>query len=99
MDKGNDVLVVYLTSYGGRDFKLTASHWPLDVEPLTPQLLSAALDKAGIRNRVIVGLLFRRLNCPVGQRKHTGDDRRRRHPHLLGLWPFVGADLLWPYDV
>ncbi|MGB4114947.1 MAG: C13 family peptidase [Polaromonas sp.] len=53
MDKDNDVLVVYLTSHGGSDFKLAASHWPLDVEPLTPQLLRAALDKAGIRNRVI----------------------------------------------
>lgn len=53
MDKDNDVLMVYLTSHGGSDFKLAASHWPLDVEPLTPQLLRAALDKAGIRNRVI----------------------------------------------
>ena len=53
MDKDNDVLVVYLTSHGGSDFKLAASHWPLEVEPLTPQLLRAALDKAGIRNRVI----------------------------------------------
>ena len=53
MDKDNDVLVVYLTSHGGSDFKLAASHWPLDVEPLTPQLLRTALDKAGIRNRVI----------------------------------------------
>jgi Peptidase C13 family len=53
MDLRNDVLVVYLTSHGGSDFKLAASHWPLDVEPLTPQQLRAALDKAGIRNRVI----------------------------------------------
>lgn len=53
MDKDNDVLVVYLTSHGGSDFKLAAYHWPLEVEPLTPQLLRAALDKAGIRNRVI----------------------------------------------
>lgn len=53
MDLANDVLVVYLTSHGGSDFKLAASHWPLAVEPLTPQQLRAALDKAGIRNRVI----------------------------------------------
>ena len=53
MDLANDVLVVYLTSHGGNDFKLAASHWPLEVEPLTPQQLRAALDKAGIRNRVI----------------------------------------------
>ena len=53
MDVDNDLLVVYLTSHGGSDFKLAASHWPLEVEPLTPQQLRAALDKAGIRNRVI----------------------------------------------
>jgi Peptidase C13 family len=53
MDLDNDLLVVYLTSHGGSDFKLAASHWPLDVEPLTPHQLRAALDKAGIRNRVI----------------------------------------------
>lgn len=53
MDLANDLLVVYLTSHGGNDFKLAASHWPLEVEPLTPQLLRAALDKAGVRNRVI----------------------------------------------
>lgn len=53
MDKQNDVLVVYLTSHGARDFKLAASHGPLEVEPLSPSELRAALDRAGIRNRVI----------------------------------------------
>ncbi|MEO8021888.1 C13 family peptidase [Polaromonas sp.] len=53
MDKDNDVLVVYLTSHGARDFKLAASHWPLEVPPLSPAELREALDKAGIRHRVI----------------------------------------------
>jgi len=53
MDRDNDVLVVYLTSHGARDFKLAASHWPLEVAPLSPAELREALDKAGIRNRVI----------------------------------------------
>jgi hypothetical protein len=53
MDRDNDVLVVYLTSHGARDFKLAASHWPLEVDALSPAELRAALDKAGIRNRVI----------------------------------------------
>ncbi|MDP1956333.1 MAG: C13 family peptidase [Polaromonas sp.] len=53
MDRENDVLVVYLTSHGARDFKLAASHWPLEVPPLSPGELRAALDKAGIRHRVI----------------------------------------------
>jgi hypothetical protein len=45
--------VVYMTSHGARDFKLAASHWPLEVPPLSPAELRAALDKAGIRHRVI----------------------------------------------
>ncbi len=53
MDRDNDVLVVYLTSHGARDFKLAASHWPLEVDPLSPIELRRALDQAGIRNRVI----------------------------------------------
>jgi hypothetical protein len=53
MDRENDVLVVYLTSHGARDFKLSAANPPLEVEPLNPGDLRRALDKAGIRNRVI----------------------------------------------
>ncbi|MDB5846507.1 MAG: putative rane protein [Rhodoferax sp.] len=53
MDRDNDVLVVYLTSHGASNFHLSAEHGPLEVEPLTPQLLRTALDQAGIRNRVI----------------------------------------------
>jgi len=53
MDRANDVLVVYMTSHGARDFKLAASHWPLEVLPLSPAELRAALDQAGIRHRVI----------------------------------------------
>ena len=53
MDLKKDLLVVYLTSHGGSDFKLAASHWPLEIEPLTPQVLKQILDKAGVRNRVV----------------------------------------------
>jgi Peptidase C13 family len=53
MDKEKDILVVYLTSHGGSDFKLAAAHWPLEVEPLTPQELRSMLDKSGIRHRVV----------------------------------------------
>ena len=53
MDLEQDLLVVYLTSHGGSDFKLAASHWPLEMEALTPQVLKQMLDKAGVRNRVI----------------------------------------------
>ena len=53
MDRDNDVLVVYMTSHGASDFRLAASHWPLEVAPLTPGELREALDNAGIRHRVI----------------------------------------------
>ena len=53
MDRDNDVLVVYLTSHGASDYKLAAAHPPLDVDTVSPGELRAALDKAGIRNRVI----------------------------------------------
>lgn len=53
MDTGRDVLVVYLTSHGGADFKLAALNYPLEVEDLTAERLRAMLDEAGIRHRVI----------------------------------------------
>lgn len=54
MDRENDVLVIYMTSHGARNHALAAWHWPLEVEPSTPEMLRAALDGAQIRNRVIV---------------------------------------------
>ncbi|MDD0815841.1 C13 family peptidase [Curvibacter sp. HBC28] len=53
MDREHDVLVLYLSSHGAQDFKLAASHWPLEVDPIDPQGLRALLDEAGIQNRVI----------------------------------------------
>lgn len=53
MDRDNDVLMVYMTSHGARNHELAASHWPLEVPPVTPEMLRAALDDAGIRHRVI----------------------------------------------
>ena len=53
MDREHDVLVVYLTSHGGGNFQLAASHWPLQVDRLAPAELRRMLDEAGIRNRVV----------------------------------------------
>lgn len=53
MDRDADILVVYLTSHGASNFRLAAEHWPLQVQWLTPQRLRQALDRAGIRHRVI----------------------------------------------
>lgn len=53
MDTERDVLVVYLTSHGGADFKLAAEHWPLEVEELTAEQLRAMLDELGVRHRIV----------------------------------------------
>jgi len=53
MDRDQDLLVVYLTSHGARDFRLAASNPPLQVESISPGELRVALDEAGIRHRVI----------------------------------------------
>jgi hypothetical protein len=53
MDRQEDLLVVYLTSHGGSNFRLAATHPPLEVPWLTPQELREALDAAGIRHRVL----------------------------------------------
>ena len=53
MDRENDLLMVYMTSHGGGNFHLAANHEPLEVEPISPQMLRESLDRAGIKNRVI----------------------------------------------
>jgi len=53
MDRDEDVLFIHLTSHGARDGALSAEFWPLDVESVTPQMLKAWLDEAGVKNRVI----------------------------------------------
>lgn len=53
MDREQDVLVVYMTSHGARNQQLAAAHPPLQVDPMTPELLRHMLDDAGIRHRVI----------------------------------------------
>jgi hypothetical protein len=53
MDRDNDLLVLYLTSHGARDFRLAASNPPLQVDSISPGELRVALDEAGIRHRVI----------------------------------------------
>jgi hypothetical protein len=53
MDRERDVLVIYLTSHGAGDFKLSAEHEPLSVDAVSPAELRRLLDQAGIRNRVI----------------------------------------------
>lgn len=54
MDKEQDVLFLFLTSHGSRDFKLSVSFWPLGMQDLPAARLRELLDESGIRNRVVV---------------------------------------------
>ena len=53
MNRDEDILFIHLTSHGARNGTLSASFWPLEVEPVTPELLKAWLDEAGVRWRVV----------------------------------------------
>jgi hypothetical protein len=49
-----DVVMLYLTSHGTRDHKLSVEFPPLQLDALTPEMLKEMLDDAGIKWRIIV---------------------------------------------
>ena len=54
IDPEDDVVMVYLTSHGSRDNRLTASQPPLSLVELSPAGLRQLLDDAGIKWRIVV---------------------------------------------
>ena len=54
IDRDQDVVMVYLTSHGTRDHRLTVAFPPLQLDSLTPEALKQMLDDAGIKWRIIV---------------------------------------------
>lgn len=48
-----DIVVLYLTSHGSKEHRLSARYWPLKLEEIDPVLLKELLDEAGIKWRVI----------------------------------------------
>lgn len=54
MDRDEDVLVLFLTSHGSEDHKVSLELWPLQLKPLTPPAVREAFEASGIRNRVII---------------------------------------------
>src|SRR3546814_18130384 len=54
MDRDEDLLRLYLTMHGTEDHELAVTFPPLLEEWITPPQLRAALDDAGISNRVVV---------------------------------------------
>jgi len=53
MDRDEDVLLLYLTMHGTPEHELAVALPPVLEEWITPEQLRAALDDAGIRNRVV----------------------------------------------
>jgi hypothetical protein len=54
IDTDDDVVMLYLEGHGTRDFRMPVEYWPLQLDPLTPQLLRDMLDESTIKWRIIV---------------------------------------------
>jgi hypothetical protein len=54
MNPERDVLLLYLTSHGGRDHALASEFYPLRAEPLRVADMQRMLDAAGVKNRVVI---------------------------------------------
>jgi hypothetical protein len=54
MNPEEDILLLYLTSHGSKDHKLSVKFWPLALNDISPEKLRSLLDEAGIKWRVII---------------------------------------------
>ncbi|MDR2364447.1 MAG: C13 family peptidase [Zoogloeaceae bacterium] len=54
MNGAEDVLFLFLTSHGSRDFRFSLSFWPFSFADISPATLRQALDDANIARRVLV---------------------------------------------
>lgn len=54
MDVDEDVLVLFLTSHGGSNQRLSVEFWPLRLNELSATELRSMLDASGIRHRIII---------------------------------------------
>lgn len=54
MDRDEDVLVLYLTSHGSEDHRLSAELWPLTLRDIDPSMVRRMLDESGVQWRVVV---------------------------------------------
>jgi hypothetical protein len=54
MNGEEDLLFLFMTSHGSSDHRFSLSLWPFSFSDITPPMLRQALDKAGIKRRVLV---------------------------------------------
>lgn len=54
IDGDDDVVLVFLESHGGRNYRLTAEFPPLELDEISPQVLREMLDQSGIKWRIVI---------------------------------------------
>ena len=54
IDRDQDVVMIYVTSHGSRDHRISVEFPPLQLDALTPPALRKMLDDAGIKWRIVV---------------------------------------------
>jgi len=54
MNKDEDILILYMTSHGSKDFEFSMSFWPLPLNDITPAMLRKYLDESGIKWQVLM---------------------------------------------
>jgi hypothetical protein len=54
IDRDEDAVMLFLTTHGGADHRLSVEFYPLQLDAITPLMLKAMLDEAGIRFRIVV---------------------------------------------
>ncbi len=54
MDREEDFLLLFITSHGSENHRVAMEFWPLQLQPVSPQVLKAMLDEAGVRWRIVV---------------------------------------------
>ncbi len=54
MNSEEDLLILYMTSHGSKDHKLSVNFWPLSLNDISPEMVRQYLNDAGIQWKVIM---------------------------------------------
>ncbi|MBT8446730.1 MAG: C13 family peptidase, partial [Gammaproteobacteria bacterium] len=54
MDTADDMLFLYMTSHASEEGEFAVQFWPLGLNDITPDELAGALDRSGIRWRILI---------------------------------------------
>lgn len=97
MNKENDILFLFMTSHGAKDYRFSMTMWPYTLNDMTPDVLLGILDTAGIKNRVIVvsacysgGFVPKLANENTLVMSASRDDRNSHGCSHEAEWTFFG---------